>query len=138
MLHKPGCVQYAPVIPPKWGVCGRPPREISGDAGGLTAAKDDLLRSPAFDTTPLWQADGVAGWKVLALLRPGQAVVAAFFSYAAEDGRTFCFWLPRPSMPSVMTSPPLRKRGGLKPRPTPGGVPVVMTSPGSRRMNWLI
>src|SRR3954451_1033907 len=42
---------------------------------------------------------------------------------------------PRPSMPSVMTSPTLRKVGGFMPRPTPGGVPVVMMSPGSSVMN---
>ena len=27
--------------------------------------------------------------------------------------------------------------GGLRPMPTPGGVPVVMMSPGSSVMNWL-
>ena len=27
--------------------------------------------------------------------------------------------------------------GGLKPMPTPGGVPVVITSPGCRLINWL-
>ncbi len=29
----------------------------------------------------------------------------------------------------------LRNRGGFMPRPTPGGVPVVITSPGSSSMN---
>ena len=38
---------------------------------------------------------------------------------------------PRPSMPSVTTSPILRNCGGFMPAPTPGGVPVVMMSPGS-------
>src|ERR1700748_1124989 len=38
---------------------------------------------------------------------------------------------PRPSMPSVTTSPTLRNFGGFMPAPTPGGVPVVMMSPGS-------
>src|SRR5205807_2884629 len=42
---------------------------------------------------------------------------------------------PRPSMPSVTTSPTLRKVGGFMPRPTPGGVPVVTMSPGSSVMN---
>ena len=37
-------------------------------------------------------------------------------------------------MPRVTTSPALRKRGGFMPMPTPGGVPVVITSPGSRIM----
>ena len=38
-------------------------------------------------------------------------------------------------MPSVMTSPALRYCGvGFMPMPTPGGVPVVMTSPGSSVM----
>ena len=35
-------------------------------------------------------------------------------------------------MPSVITSPGFRKMGlGFLPNPTPGGVPVVMMSPGS-------
>ena len=42
---------------------------------------------------------------------------------------------PRPSMPSVTTSPTLRNFGGFMPVPTPGGVPVVMMSPGSSVMN---
>ena len=42
---------------------------------------------------------------------------------------------PRPSMPTRMTSPPLRNTGvGLMPMPTPGGVPVTTTSPGSSVM----
>jgi hypothetical protein len=37
-----------------------------------------------------------------------------------------------------MTSPGLRNTGfGLIPRPTPGGVPVQMMSPGSSVMYWL-
>ena len=36
-------------------------------------------------------------------------------------------------MPSSTTSPAFRKMGGLKPRPTPGGVPVLITSPGQQR-----
>jgi hypothetical protein len=42
---------------------------------------------------------------------------------------------PRPSMPRCMTLPGLRNTGsGLTPMPTPGGVPVLMTSPGSSVM----
>ena len=37
-------------------------------------------------------------------------------------------------MRSTIVSSALRKRGGFMPRPTPGGVPVVMTSPGSSIM----
>ena len=50
--------------------------------------------------------------------------------------RKVCFCWPRPSMPSSTTSPSLRKTGGFMPRPTPGGVPVEMMSPGWRLMNW--
>jgi hypothetical protein len=47
-------------------------------------------------------------------------------------------WVPRPSMPSRITSPTFRKTGfGLTPTPTPGGVPVAMTSPACRVMKWL-
>src|SRR5262252_9601970 len=48
------------------------------------------------------------------------------------------FWRcsPSPSIPSVTTSPALRNFGsGFMPSPTPGGVPVVMTSPGSSTKN---
>ena len=34
----------------------------------------------------------------------------------------------------LMTSPAFRNSGGFFPRPTPGGVPVVMMSPGSKIM----
>ena len=40
-------------------------------------------------------------------------------------------------MPSVITSPFFRYSGGFMPRPTPGGVPVVMMSPGISVMKWL-
>jgi hypothetical protein len=46
-------------------------------------------------------------------------------------------WHPRPSMPSSMTSPGWSQTGGRNPMPTPGGVPVLMRSPGSRTRNWL-
>ena len=39
-------------------------------------------------------------------------------------------WVPSPSIPSRMTSPPFRNTLGFCPMPTPGGVPVVITSPG--------
>ena len=38
-------------------------------------------------------------------------------------------------MPITMRSPGLRKRCGFMPMPTPGGVPVVMMSPGIRVKN---
>src|SRR6185312_4624637 len=47
---------------------------------------------------------------------------------------------PRPAMPSSITSPGLRYTGGFWPRPTPGGVPVEITSPASSvmwRLVWL-
>jgi hypothetical protein len=46
-----------------------------------------------------------------------------------------CRCSPRLSMPRVTTSPTLRYCGGFMPVPTPGGVPVVMMSPGSSVMN---
>ena len=48
---------------------------------------------------------------------------------------TFCCWMPSPSMPMRMISPGFRKRCGFMPMPTPGGVPVVMMSPGIRVKN---
>src|SRR2546425_13196910 len=41
---------------------------------------------------------------------------------------------PSPSICTVMVSPGLRNRGGFRPNPTPPGVPVVTTVPGSNVM----
>ena len=38
---------------------------------------------------------------------------------------------PMPSISMRTTSPAFRYRGGLKPMPTPAGVPVAMMSPGA-------
>src|SRR5690606_1807024 len=46
-------------------------------------------------------------------------------------------WLPRRSMPSSITSPGRSQICGSWPMPTPGGVPVLIRSPGSSTMNWL-
>lgn len=42
---------------------------------------------------------------------------------------------PNPSAPNSMMSPAFRYIGGLKPRPTPAGVPVEITSPGNNVIN---
>ena len=48
---------------------------------------------------------------------------------------TVCCCSPRPSTPSRMVCPTLRKIGfGFLPNPTPGGVPVAMMSPACRVM----
>ncbi len=70
--------------------------------------------------------------------RDAGALTSSYFLNAT----TFCVCVPRPSMPRCMTSPFLRNTGAglpsfLMPTPTPGGVPVVMTSPASSVMNWL-
>src|SRR5262245_15096347 len=75
-------------------------------------------------------------------LRSAAAKSARLFmrlAYAyAEYETTFCLCWPRPAIFSVITSPGLRNTGlGLTPRPTPGGVPVQMMSPGSNVMYWL-
>jgi hypothetical protein len=44
---------------------------------------------------------------------------------------------PRPSMPSSTVSPAFIYCGGFIPSPTPAGVPVLITSPGSSVMNSL-
>ena len=51
---------------------------------------------------------------------------------------TLCVCTPNPSIPKRITSPRFKYSGaGFMPMPTPGGVPVVMTSPGISVMNWL-
>src|SRR3954469_2835003 len=88
--------------------------------------------------SPLW--GGVRGGGPL-LGRLGAANFsphpdAAFAASPYILNRT-TFWRcsPSPSMPSVTTSPALRNVGGFMPSPTPGGVPVVITSPGSITKN---
>ncbi len=68
--------------------------------------------------------------RALSLARPLSRGVSAC-------ARTRCRCSPSPATPSVTTSPGFRYRGGLRPIPTPGGVPVAMMSPGSSVMNWL-
>ena len=51
--------------------------------------------------------------------------------------RTACSWCPSPATSSRITSPSFSQTCGRIPSPTPGGVPVVTTSPGSSVMNWL-
>jgi len=56
------------------------------------------------------------------------------FRYCGQ-ATTVCCWRPRPWISSAIVSPTLRNTGGFMPRPTPGGVPVVTTSPASSTMN---
>ena len=57
---------------------------------------------------------------------------------AGSQACTVCCCSPRPSMPRRITSPGFRYTGfGFAPMPTPGGVPVVMQSPGSSVMKRL-
>ena len=51
------------------------------------------------------------------------------------NATTFCFCSPRPWMVRLIASPALSHTGGFMPSATPGGVPVVTTSPGSSTMN---
>lgn len=53
---------------------------------------------------------------------------------AAVGYASTCRCLPSPAIPSCSVSPALSKRGGARPTPTPGGVPVTMMSPGSSLM----
>ena len=48
-----------------------------------------------------------------------------------------CRCSPKPSIPNSTTSPCFKYCGGFIPIPTPDGVPVDMTSPGNKVMNWL-
>jgi len=61
-------------------------------------------------------------------------------THQALKATTFWVCSPRPSMPRCITSPRFKNTGAglpsfLTPMPTPGGVPVVMMSPGSSVMN---
>ena len=110
-------------------------RSDCGQSCGLPTAEVDqswarIMRAMA--ESPARKAGGVATspsdeWGSPALPRQAQAL----------KGTTSWRCSPRPSMPRVITSPFFRYFGGFMPRPTPGGVPVVITSPGSRVMKWL-
>jgi hypothetical protein len=54
------------------------------------------------------------------------------------NGTTVWRWRPRPSISSSITSPAFRYCGGFITEPTPGGVPVVTTSPGSSTQNCVM
>ena len=55
-----------------------------------------------------------------------------------QASTTFCVCTPSPSTDSFIVSPTLRKIGsGFTPEPTPGGVPVAITSPACSVMKWL-
>ncbi len=77
-------------------------------------------------TVPTRYGDGI--WRLCCWLWP-----------VGYSGSAITSWrcTPRPSIPSSTTSPGLRYCGGFCPIPTPGGVPVEITSPGCRLMNWL-
>ena len=72
----------------------------------------------------------------------GTAAVPGFdarrrLSYSLK-GTTFERCSPRPSTRKTNSSPAFRYSGGFLAEPTPGGVPVVTTSPGSSTMNWVM
>ena len=67
-----------------------------------------------------------------ALAQPTAAQGRMFQSQASSQRHS---WVPKPSMAKLTTSPGRRNSGGLRAIPTPGGVPVVITSPASRVRN---
>ena len=92
--------------------CSRP------STGSATAAGSVVNAGPGSAPWRAWAGPRLTG-SVRGLYRSSQALTSWRCS-------------PRPSTPKRMTSPGLRKIGGSWPRPTPGGVPVAMTSPGNR------
>src|SRR5262249_61546927 len=70
---------------------------------------------------------------VLAVRGDGRRIVAEMDQkHVSRHAESTTFWhdSPNPSMPSATISPAFRYTGaGFMPRPTPGGVPVLITSP---------
>ena len=62
---------------------------------------------------------------------------AAGLSAAACGATTGLVSVPTPSYVHVMRSPAFSRIGGLRAEPTPGGVPVAITSPGRSVMMLL-
>src|SRR4029079_472010 len=130
---------------------------VGADVGGGAALHVEVVagvhhhREPAAERVDVHRAHADSA-QALLHLRPDRAVMGLVLGDRARvvlevqgedvplhlEGATFWRERPSPSMPSSTTSPTLRYTGsGLMPRPTPAGVPVLMTSPGSRDMNWL-
>ena len=78
----------------------------------------------------LSQEQDVAGHRQNAAM-PGDDAVS-YFSSAIGLTST-----PTPSMSISQVSPPFMNTGGLRAKPTPDGVPVMMMSPGSSVMPWV-
>jgi hypothetical protein len=69
-----------------------------------------------------------------ACLGVARALAGGRIAYSL-NGTTLDFCSPSPAIRSVITSPGTSHFGGFMPSATPGGVPVVTTSPGSSTMN---
>ena len=102
------------------------PEDGDIDYGALFEAIEELGYGGWISCEYRPRAGTVGGWAGPRLTGSGRGL------YRSSQALTSWHCLPRPSTPKRMTSPGLRKIGGSWPRPTPGGVPVAMMSPGNR------
>lgn len=108
----------------------RCPPQNDGASLVLSLSKDeDLTASPV-----LASSEAMAAASYFDKLSKRQRVFLASTQRILHlPGQATMVWVcsPNPSMPTLTTSPALRNTGvGLMPRPTPGGVPVRIRSPG--------
>ena len=117
-----------------------PDRHLVGDRnGGVGETFDDLVTGRGLVLEPLVletrpaQVDRRPDGRAIEKDDARHAALRSVpVSYPAT---TSCRCSPNPSMPRRMTLPGFRNTGcGLTPMPTPGGVPVLITSPGSSVM----
>src|SRR5439155_26417534 len=101
----------------------------------MRTADQPSLRAKRSNPIPVGGVAARVDWFVATLLVMTMARTEEVRAHPPHAA-TICWRCsPRPSMPSVTTSPTLRNCGGFMPVPTPGGVPGVTTSPGSSVMN---
>ena len=114
-----------------------------GDAFALDARAADELAARDDDVVVRVDADDerVAGGGAGGGGRRDDGAHGVILSVVDQRGAHACtFWRcsPRPAMPRRISSPAFRNTGvGFMPRATPGGVPVVIRSPGQSVMKRL-
>src|SRR6478736_2139978 len=112
--------------------------QVAGDLQQLCLLIEAQL-DQVFDRSPCGTAD-LLDWCAFVFGKPRKRAIQMQIRSVHEFHGviTTCRASPNPSIPNSTTSPARRKRGGLRPAPTPAGVPVLSTSPGKSVMNELM
>ena len=117
------------------------PSPVAGKVAAISVSEGDKVSEGSTILTV--EADGVTAADAPAMDAPAMDAPAMDASAAgvsaAGVSAVACRCSPRPWMPRRIVWPARKNTGcGFCPMPTPGGVPVAITSPGCRLMNWLM